>query len=304
MRLLTRADFDGLVCAVLLKELGIVNAFKLIHPKDIQDGKVEVNENDVLANVPYVPGCGLWFDHHSSEMERIPFDWDFSGESRMAASTARVIYEYYGGEKRLGRFSEMIDAVDKSDTADFSIEDIRNPKGWILLSFIMDPRTGLGRYRGYRISNYNLMEELVELCRTLPLPEILETPNVVERIERYHEEAPIFLEMLREHSRVDRNAIILDIRGLDYIPAGNRFMIYTLYPDQNVSIRLMDGKQKMNTVLACGHSIFNKTCKTDIGSLMLRYGGGGHMTVGSCQVPNEDADHIVSQVVEVLKMTG
>ena len=304
MRLLTRGDFDGLACAVLLKELGIVDSIELIHPKDIQDGKIKVDENDVLTNVPYVPGCGLWFDHHSSEVERLPMDFEFNGESKIASSAARVIYEYYGGEEKFGRFAELIDAVDKSDIADFTMEEIRNPEGWVLLSFIMDPRTGLGRYRGYRISNYKLMEDLTELCRTKTLQEILEEPDVAERIERYHQEAPIFLDMLKERSRTDRNVIILDIRGMEYIPAGNRFMPYALYPEQNVSIRAMDGKQKLNTVLACGHSIFNRTCQTDIGSLMLRYGGGGHMTVGACQVLNEDADRILSEIVAELKMAG
>jgi len=301
MRLLTRADFDGLACAVLLKELGVVNDLKLIHPKDIQDGEIKVTKKDVLANVPYNPKCGLWFDHHSSEVERLPLELEFQGESRLAPSAARVVYDYYNGEKDLKKFADLVDAVDKSDTAGYSIEEIRNPEGWVLLSFIMDPRTGLGRYHNYKISNYQLMEELTELCRVKTLEEILETPDVAERIERYRTDAPLFLKMLKEHSRADRNVIIMDIRGMKHIPAGNRFLIYTLYPKQNVSVRVLDGKKNVNTVLACGHSIINNTCKADIGSLMLRYGGGGHITVGTCQVDKKDADRILEEIVWELK---
>jgi len=304
MRLLTRADFDGLACAVLLKEMGIVDDLKLIHPKDVQDGKVEVTKDDVLANVPYVPGCGLWFDHHSSEEERLSMNGKFEGDSRPAPSAARVIYEYYGGEEKLGKFSGFLDAVDKSDTASFTIDDIRNPEGWTLLSFIMDPRTGLGRYHDYRISNYELMEELTDLCRTKTLEELLEVQDVKQRIERYLKDQEVFLDMLKDRSKSDGNVIILDIRGMQHIPAGNRFMIYTEYPDQNVSIRVLDGKKNLNTVFAVGHSILNRTCKTDIGSLMLKYGGGGHKAVGTCQVQNEDADRVLSELVDEMKKNG
>jgi len=304
MRLLTRADFDGLACAVLLKEMGVVDDLKLIHPKDVQDGIVEVNENDVLANVPFVPGCGLWFDHHSSEEERAAMTGSFKGASRSASSAARVIYDYYGGKEKLEKFGDLLRAVDKSDTAGFTREEIEKPEEWVLLSFIMDPRTGLGRYHDYRISNYELMLELTDLCRTKPLKEILAHPDIKERLKHLKADDKPFRDMIKKRSRTDGNVIILDIQGLETIPAGNRFLLYTIHPKQNVSIRVLDGKNKRNIVFACGHSILNRSCKSDIGSLMLKYGGGGHRAVGTCQVQPEDAERVLSEIVDALKTAG
>jgi nanoRNase/pAp phosphatase (c-di-AMP/oligoRNAs hydrolase) len=306
MRLLTRSDFDGLACAVLLREAGIIDDRKFVHPKDIQDGLVEVTENDVLANVPYVPGCGLWFDHHSSEDERqeLTEKFHFKGESRPAPSCARIIYDHYGGKDKFGHLDDFMVAVDKSDTADFTLDEITVPKGWVLLSFIMDARSGLGRYRDYRIGNYQLMDDMIEYCRTKTADEILQIPDVQERVERYFEQEEPFKQMLKEHSRADGNVIILDLRDVEEFYAGNRFIIYTLYPKQNISIRVIWGKGKQNTVFTVGHSIINRTSKTDVGSVMLKYGGGGHRTVGTCQVPHDDSERALKEIVEQMKKDG
>jgi hypothetical protein len=299
MRLITRSDFDGLASAVLLKEIGVIDDWLFVHPKDVQDGKVTVTTNDVLANVPYLPGCGMWFDHHSSEDERLGLPVDVKGCLRPAPSCARVIFDFYGGAERFPRLVEtgLMDGVDKADSAQFTAEEILNPKGWVLLSFIMDPRTGLGRYHDYRMSNYQLMEYMIEYCRTMHVHQILRLPDVQERVRRYFEQEGPFRQMLKEHSTLYGSVVVLDLRGVDEIKPGNRFTIYSLFPEANVSVQIFDGKGKQNVVLACGHSILNHTCAADVGSLMLRFGGGGHRTVGTCQVPHEDAERALEEVV-------
>jgi nanoRNase/pAp phosphatase (c-di-AMP/oligoRNAs hydrolase) len=305
MRLLTRSDFDGLVCAVLLSDAGVVDAFKFVHPKDIQDGKVAVNENDVLANVPYVPDCGLWFDHHSSEWERLKLyeEFKYNGKSENAPSCARVIYDYYGGEKQFPgiKASGLIDVVDKSNTAQLTREEIIDPRGWILLSFIMDPRTGLGRFKDYRISNYRLMEELIQYCRTMPVEKILEVPDVKERVNRYYEQEKAYEDMIKQNSTVYGNVLVIDLLDVDPILSGNRFKEYVLFPDQDISLRMMWGYRKQNIVFTCGYSIINRTAKIDVGSLMLKYGGGGHRSVGTCQVPVDRREQIQDELVKALR---
>ena len=304
MRLLTRSDFDGLACATLLKELGIIDHWKFVHPKDIQDGLVDVTDNDVLANIPYVKGCKMWFDHHSSESERLGKDIEFEGESRIAPSAARVIYEYYGGKEKLPHFENMVVAVDKVDFADLTVDEILDPKDWVLLGFVMDPRTGLGRFRNFRISNYELMEMLIEECRTKNIDEILALPDVKERVELYFEQDALFREMILKYTKTDGNVIITDLRNVDTVYTGNRFVIYSLFPEQNISLWVVDGRQKLNCPIAVGHSILNRTSKTNVGKLLLKYGGGGHNQVGTCQVDYGDAGKVINELVSQMKIDG
>ena len=301
MRLITRSDFDGLICGMLLKEAGIIDSWQFVHPKDLQDGLFQPTENDVLANVPYVPGCGMWFDHHTSENDRVGWSKDVKGESRMAPSAARIIYEYYGGAERFPDYGDMIEAVDKVDSGQLTREEILNPKGWILLGFLSDPRTGLGRFREFRISNYQLMEELINHCRNMRIGEILEQPDVKERVELYFEQTRRFTEMVHKYTKVEQNVIVTDLRDVAPIYTGNRFLIYSLYPEQNVSVWIVDGRQKQNVSIACGYSILNRTCEVDIGALMLKHGGGGHRMVGTCQVPYSEADDRIREIVDALK---
>ncbi|MFH1137697.1 MAG: exopolyphosphatase [Pseudomonadota bacterium] len=308
MRLVTRSDFDGLACAVLLEEMGLIDEYKFVHPKDVQDGLVSVDANDILANIPYVPGCGLWFDHHSSEEERLGENagLKFKGASREAPSCARVVYDYYGGPEKFAKFdrSGLMWAVDKADSADFTTEEILRPEGWILLSFIMDARTGLGRYRDYRVSNLELMRDMIKYCRTMNVEQILAVPDVRERVERYFGQEREYDEMLKEHSRREANVIVIDLRPVEEIKSGNRFIEYALHPEGNVSLRCIWGKGMQNTVFTVGHSIVNRTCRTDVGSLMLKYGGGGHKKVGTCQVPAEAAEKTFNTIIETLKTNG
>ena len=303
MRLLTRSDFDGLACGALLKELGIIDSYKFVHPKDIQDGLVDATENDVLANIPYIKGCKLWFDHHTSETERLG-EFEFEGDSRIADSAARVIYDYYNGSERIPHMEQMVVAVDKVDSAKLSKDEILNPTGWILLGFIMDPRTGLGRFRNFRISNYELMEVLIEECRTKSIDEIMANPDVQERIELYFEQDALFREMVKNYTRIDGNIIITDLRNVETIYTGNRFLIYSLYPDQNISMWIVDGRGKTNCPIAVGHSIINRTSKTNVGELMLKYGGGGHPQVGTCQIDYPDADRVIEELATIIKANG
>lgn len=303
MNLITRSDFDGLACGAILKEVGIIDTWTFVHPKDLQDGIIPVTENDVLANVPYVPGCGLWFDHHSSESDRVK-DIEFKGESRLEKSAARIIYEYYGGKERLPHFEEMIIAVDAVDSGDIGIEDILNPKGWVLIGFIMDPRTGLGRFSDYTISNYALMEKLIDECRTKGIDEILDNPHVKERIKRYGEQNELFKQMLKDRTKIYGNVIVTDLRDVTPIYSGNRFLIYALYPEQNISLWIVDGRGKKNVSIAIGHSIINRTSNTNVGALCLKNNGGGHRQVGTCQVPYDDCDKVVQECIEQMNREG
>ncbi|MCB2188856.1 MAG: exopolyphosphatase [Deltaproteobacteria bacterium] len=305
MRLLTRSDFDGLISAVLLKEAGIMDEWKFVHPKDVQDGLIEVTPQDILANVPYAPGCGLWFDHHSSEQERLGRDFAFEGASEPLPSCARVIWQYYGGHRTFApRFDEMLTYVDRCDSAQLSLDEVKEPRGWVLLSFVMDPRTGLGRYRDYRISNYQLMEELVEWCRTMPVEEILRQPDVAERVARYFAQEGLFRGMLAQHSRAQGNCVVIDLREVAEIFTGNRFTVYTMYPECNISMQVIWGKQQQNVVFTVGHSIFNRTSRTNVGSLMLAYGGGGHAKVGTCQVATADAARVLDELLQKINQDG
>ena len=300
MRLVTRSDFDGLACGALLLEAGIIDSWKFAHPKDIQDGLLEIDENDCLANVPFVEGCGLWFDHHSSEHERLQLEGKYKGESRICPSCARIIYEYYGGKEQFPQFDDLMEAVDKGDSGNLTIDEIMNPTGWILVGFLMDPRTGLGRWRQFSISNYQLMEKLMEACQTMTTEEILALPDVQERIVIYNEQTEKFKQMVSEHTRVDGNLIITDLRHVDPIYTGNRFMIYSMYPEQNISAWIVSGRGGQGCSAAVGYSILNKTADVNVGSLMLKYNGGGHKKVGTCQFSNETMDTELPKMLEEL----
>ncbi|MCL2185550.1 MAG: exopolyphosphatase [Treponema sp.] len=301
MRLFTRSDFDGLACGALLQYLGLIDEWKFVHPKDIQDGKVEATDNDILANIPYIKGCKLWFDHHSSESERLGSKAYFEGVSKPAPSCARIIYDYYGGDNKLGKFAEMIHFVDKVDSGNLTADEILDPKGWILLGFIMDPRTGLGRFRNFTISNYDLMTSLAKACAEKTIYEILEMPDVKERLDLYFQQSQLYKDMVIKHTKIEGNVIYVDLRNVETIHAGNRFVIYTLYPEQNISVWVVDGRNKSNVAITVGHSILNRTSNADVGSIMLSYGGGGHRQVGTCQVDYDGAEKIIQDVINKIK---
>lgn len=306
-RLITRSDMDGLVCAVLLKEIGLLGEIVFHHPKDVQDGKVAVTDRDILTNLPYVPGCGLCFDHHASEALRN------SGRPTPgyilqpdAKSAARVVYNHYGGKARFSKVSdEMMEAVDKADSAGFSRDDVLEPKGWELLSFLMDARTGLGRFRDFRVSNYQLMMMLIDCCRDLPIEQILALPDVKERVELFFAQHALFREQIRRVAQVHGKLVVLDLRNEETIFAGNRFIVYAMFPQCDISLHVMWGREKSNTVYTVGKSIFDRGNPVEVGELMLAYGGGGHSAAGTCQGSNAGAETMKQELIErLLAMSG
>lgn len=305
-RLVTRSDFDGLVCAVLFKELGIIDDIKFVHPKDMQDGKIDIGPRDITTNLPYVPGAHLAFDHHTSEALR---NFGVDGEHYIidseAPSAARVVYDYYGGAATFHNIApELMLAVDKADSAKYSIEEILNPTQWTLLNFLMDSRTGLGRFRSFRISNYNLMMQLIDYCRNHTIEEILALPDVEERVGLYFEQETKFKQQLLRCSQVYQNLVVLDLREEEAIHVGNRFMLYALFPNCNISIHALWGRQQQNTVFAVGKSIFKRTSRTNIGDLMLEFDGGGHINAGTCQVENQLAQPTLASLIQRITDDG
>ncbi|SCW35207.1 nanoRNase/pAp phosphatase, hydrolyzes c-di-AMP and oligoRNAs [Ruminococcaceae bacterium YRB3002] len=303
MRLVTRSDFDGLVCAMILKQKGLIGDIKFVHPKDVQDGKIELSENDITTNLPFDPRSGLVFDHHESEVirnaqrankDKYIIDPD-------AKSAARVVYDYYGGKEGLPMISEeLMEAVDKGDSADFTLEEILNPTGWVLMNFLMDARTGLGRFHDFRISNYDLMMELIDYCVNHTIEEVLQIPDVKERVDLYFEQAELFKAQIQRIAKVYDKVVVLDLRNEETIYAGNRFMIYALYPETQISIHVAWGFKKQNTAVMIGKSIVNKASNANIGELCLAHGGGGHKNAGTCQLDNDKVDAELPNIIKAL----
>jgi nanoRNase/pAp phosphatase (c-di-AMP/oligoRNAs hydrolase) len=300
-RLVTRSDFDGLVCAALLQELGLLHDILFVHPKDVQDGKVELTADDITTNLPYRPEVALSFDHHSSEQRRVSGDRDNRVMTADADSAARVVYDYFGGPASFPRVSvEMMEAVDRADAAQLSMEDILDPQGWIFLSFLMDPRTGLGRFREFRISNYQLMMELIDCCLNMSIEEILASGDVAERVALYREHADSAAEQIQRCSTVHDHVVVLDLRDEEVIHPTNRFLVYALFPECTVSIHVLWGLRQQNTVFAVGRSILDRSSRVDIGGLVLAHGGGGHEAAGTCQIDNDRAEAVLDELVQTI----
>ncbi len=303
-RLITRSDFDGLVCAILLKEMDVIQDIKFVHPKDMQDGKIEVTATDITTNLPYVEGVNLAFDHHLSETIRND-KRDNHIIDPDAPSAARVVYDYYGGAERFpAEWNDMLAAVDKGDSAQFSQDEILKPGGWVLMNFLMDARTGLGRFRDFRISNYQLMMELIDICKDHQIEEVMKLDDVKERVELYFEHEAKAIEQIKRCTTIHNNLVVLDLRNEETIYAVNRFMIYALFPEANISIHVMWGLKQQNTVFAVGKSILNRSSRTNVGELCLGYGGGGHTAAGTCQIDNDMADVTLQEIIGKINDDG
>ncbi len=303
-RLVTRSDFDGLVCAALLKHLQLIDDILFVHPKDMQDGKIDISPRDITTNLPYVAGCHLAFDHHLSETIRNQAADNHIIDAE-APSAARVVWRHYGGHNAFpAAWDEMMEAVDKADAAQFSRDDILDPQDWELLSFIMDARTGLGRFRDFRISNYQLMMQLIDFCQSHGIGEILQLPDVEERVALYREHNRAAQEQIKRCATVHHNLVVLDLRNEETIYAVNRFVVYALFPQCNISIHVMWGLKQQNTVFAIGKSILDRSSNTNVGELCLGYGGGGHLNAGTCQVSNNDAQTVLQELIDEITADG
>jgi hypothetical protein len=304
MRLITRSDFDGLFCAVLLNAVETIDSIEFVHPKDVQDGAVAVTSNDILTNLPYDPKCGMWFDHHSSEATRPTTA--FQGRFAVAPSAAHVVFDHYvkaGKGAKLRKYKKILEVVDKADSAQLTMKDVVTPRGWMLLSYVMDPRTGLGYQHDYAISNRDLMAKMIRWIPEMPVTQILKQPDVVARVKTYFADQEAFKKLLVAHSRMDKNMVVTDLRGVTGVPAGNRFLVYTLFPKCNISVRVFDGKTGV-VVVTLGHNIFRRNSKTDCGKLMARYGGGGHRGAGACQIESKAAGATIKKILASIKRSG
>jgi len=303
-RLVTRSDFDGLVCAALLKELNLIDDILFVHPKDMQDGKIEITSRDITTNLPYVANAHLVFDHHLSETLRNAVHENHIIDPE-APSAARVVFDYYGGADKFPGVSEaLMLAVDKGDAAQFNRNEILDPRGWDLMNFLMDARTGLGRFRDFRISNYQLMMELIDKCREMPIEGILQLPDVQERVDLYMDHQPKANEQIMRCATVHQNLVVLNLQDEDEIWATNRFIIYALFPQCNISIHRLWGLKQQNTVFAVGKSILDRSAQTNVGELCLRYNGGGHQAAGTCQVANDEAEAVLKVLIGTITADG
>jgi len=298
MRLVTRADWDGLVCAVLLGQVEKIDDIFFVHPKDMQEGQVNVSNDSIIANLPYHPNCALWFDHHISEEDKTQTLGEFKGAYGLAPSAARLVYAYYGGDHTFPEYKVLVEATDRIDSAQLTLEDVTNPKGYSLLSYTLDPRTGLTGFH----QPYFLM--LVELLQTQSLYEVMQFPEVKARCDRVVEADARYRRALLVNSHQEANVVITDFRGLGEVPPGNRFLIYALFPEANISVRLFDGRGGKFIVAALGHSLFNRTARTNIGALLSRYGGGGHRGAGTAQFSKDEAPAKIAEIIAQLKLDG
>ena len=296
MRIITRGDLDGLTCAVLLKEMEDVSDIVFVHPREIQDGKADIRKGDIIANLPYDPRCSMWFDHHISEEQRAKPPADLKGAHGEAPSAARLIYEHYDDPK-IKRFERLVEETDRMDSAHLNVDDVVDPKGYVLLFYTIDPRSGLGNFEQY-------FNRLVDLIRKRPVDDVLSDAEVKRRSRLILEEQDRFASFLRKQSRLEGNVVVTDVRGMKDQPKGNRFLVYTLFPECNVSVRIFDGKESRNVVGAIGHNIFNRTCKTNVGELCAIYGGGGHVGAGTVQFDHGVADSKFSEIIQKLKQAG
>ncbi len=301
MRLVTRADLDGLTSAVIITMKEAIDEILLVHPQDITDKRVEIRPDDVLANLPYHPNAGKWFDHHLLTPSNETPPKEFDGRYGLAPSAARLVYEYYrekdANDPALQRLAKLVDETDRLDSAQLTPDDVESPQGYILLGYTIDSRTGLGNFEEY-------FRQLVAWLRTLSIEEVLQQPEVRRRVDRIRNEQEEFRSLLQRNSFQINNVVVTDLREIERLPAGNRFLVYSLFPEANVSLRVHWGPSHQSVVAAVGHSIFNRTCKTSVGDLMSRYGGGGHRGAGTCILPIEKAAEAIDEILFELQANG
>ena len=298
MRLVTRPDLDGLTCAVLLSACETIDSVELLHPQDVTERKALIGPADVLANLPYHPQCGMWFDNHLLTDANAMPPTGFRGRYGKAPSAARLVYEHYLPDRpALARYETLVAETDRLDSAQLTMDDVLSPAGYVLVGLTLDPRTGLGSPREY-------FDLLLPAVRERPVEEVVDLPEVRARAARMREQDRAFREALRAHSRLDGDVVVTDFRPLDPIPVGNRFLVFTLFPKANVGVRVEWGPRRERVAVSAGKSIFNRTSRANLGVLMSLHGGGGHVGAGACQLAPATADAHVAEIVETLKRSG
>jgi len=288
MRLITRADFDGIVCGVLLTTKEKIDRFLFVEPKAIQDDEIKVSSDDIIANLPYHPQAHLWFDHHITN--QIPFP--FRGNFRLAPSAARVVYEYYPPGS-FTQYQEMVKEADRIDSGELSINEVLHPEGYVLLAFTLDPHTQDDEAYWIR---------LISLLREKPFSVVMDDSEIRYRCRQVLEDFKVYYRLILNHTRQVGNVTITDFRKVDFRGKENRFLVYSLFPEANVSVRIFpDYHQRGRVGISVGKNIFNKTSRVNVGELLSHYGGGGHPGAGSCRVPAENAEEVLQQIIQALK---
>jgi nanoRNase/pAp phosphatase (c-di-AMP/oligoRNAs hydrolase) len=291
MRLVTRGDLDGLTSAVIITMKEPIGDILLVHPQDITDQRVEIRGDDILANLPYDPRCAKWFDHHLLTDSNQKPPATFEGSHRIAPSAARLVYEYY-----LER-DPHDPALLRLDAALLTPDDVENPREYILLGYTIDSRTGLGGFDDY-------FRSLIGWLKTMSIEAVLKQREVQDRVDRLRRDQTDFKTLLTRNSFLLSNVVVTDLREVDRLPAGNRFLVYSLFPQANVSLRVHWGPRHDSVIAAVGHSIFNRTCNTSVGDLMSRYGGGGHRGAGTCVLPLDHAADAIDEILFELQANG
>jgi hypothetical protein len=298
MRLVTRPDLDGLTCGVLLSECETLDAVELVHPQDVTDRRIPIGPADIIANLPYHPSCGMWFDNHLLTDPKAMPPTGFKGRYGKAPSAARLVYEHYlPTHPALARHQTLVSETDRLDSAQLTLEDVVSPSGYVLLGLTLDPRTGLGSLREY-------FDELLPAVRARPIEAVLALASVRERVARMHEQDQAFRDAARARSRLDGSVVVTDFRDLDPIPVGNRFLIFTLFPEASAAVRVQRGPDRERIAVSAGRSILNRSSRANIGVLMSLHGGGGHAGAGACLLAPANADARIAEIVGALKRNG
>jgi hypothetical protein len=298
MRLVTRPDLDGLTCAVLLSECETIDSVELVHPQDVTERRIAIGPRDVIANLPYHPACGMWFDNHLLTDPKAMPPTGFKGRYAQAPSAARVVYEHYSpAHPELARYRTLLAETDRLDSAQLTLQDVVSPAGYLLLGLTLDPRTGLGGLDEY-------FHTLLPAVRERPIDEVLALPPVRERVERMREQDHAFREAALAHSRAFGPVVVTDFRPLDEVPVGNRFLIFALYPQASVAVRVQWAARPETVSVSTGRSIFKRTSRANLGVLMSLYGGGGHAGAAACRLPAGGADARIAEIVKALERNG
>lgn len=292
MNIITRGDFDGLVCSVLLTEVEHITEIRFAHPKAMQEGDIDVTDQDIIVNLPYHPDCGMWFDHHISEYERGSRPGTFKGKYGLAPSCARLIFEHYN-KPEWEKYKELLEATDRIDSARLDLNDILRPQKWVRIANTVDPRSGYAPSHEYFMC-------LVDWIKEYSIEDILSLDDVRDRLREFFKQDEEYRKALLANSYLNGVVVVTDFRQLVKIPIGSRFLVYAQFPSSNASLRIFYTPDREYMTIAVGRSIFNRTCEVDIGNLMAEYGGGGHVGAGSCRVTIDSADEAIGDIVERL----